>query len=112
MPTSSTVSGFAGRTGRRTHESTSGRHEMLGEMGMEAFVERARRELVSAGGAVRTPAIGTAAELRPQEMRIARLAADGRSNPEIGGQLFISARTVEWHLHKAFTKLNVTSRRE
>jgi DNA-binding CsgD family transcriptional regulator len=79
---------------------------------MEAFAKRARRELISAGGAVRTRLIGTSAELTPQELQIAWLATDGRSNPEIGAQLFISARTVEWHLHKAFTKLNVTSRRE
>jgi DNA-binding NarL/FixJ family response regulator len=85
---------------------------MLSAMGMEAFAERARRELISAGGAERTRPIGTSAELTPQELQIARLATDGRSNPEIGAQLFISARTVEWHLHKAFTKLNVTSRRE
>jgi ATP/maltotriose-dependent transcriptional regulator MalT len=94
----------------REHLRTA--HEMLSEMGLVAFAERARRELISAGGAVRTRSIETSVVLTPQELQIARLATDGRSNPEIGSQLFISPRTVEWHLHKAFTKLNVTSRRE
>jgi DNA-binding CsgD family transcriptional regulator len=79
---------------------------------MEAFAERARRELVATGGKVRKRSVDMRDQLTPQEEQIARLARDGRTNPEIGAQLFLSARTVEWHLGKVFTKLGIGSRRE
>jgi DNA-binding NarL/FixJ family response regulator len=79
---------------------------------MEAFAERARRELMATGEKVRKRSPETRAELTPQEEQIARLASDGLSNPEIGAQLFISAKTVEWHLGKVFTKLGIRSRRQ
>jgi DNA-binding CsgD family transcriptional regulator len=86
-------------------------HTMLADMGMEPFAERARRELVATGESVRKRTVETLDELTPQEAQIARLAADGRTNPEIGAQLFLSPRTVEWHLRKVFGKLGITSRR-
>jgi DNA-binding CsgD family transcriptional regulator len=87
-------------------------HELFSHAGAEAFAERARRELAATGETVprRTPE--TRDVLTPQEAQIARLAADGRTNPEIGAQLFISPRTVEYHLRKVFTKLDLGSRRE
>jgi DNA-binding NarL/FixJ family response regulator len=85
---------------------------MLGAMGAEGFAERARRELLATGETVRRLTSETRDVLTPQETQIARLAADGGTNPEIGAQLFISPRTVEYHLHKVFTKLGVSSRRE
>ena len=81
-------------------------------MGIEAFAERTRRELVAAGDTVRKPMVETVSELTTQEADIARLAVDGRSNAEIGAQLFLSTRTVEWHLGKVYTKLTIGSRRE
>jgi DNA-binding CsgD family transcriptional regulator len=87
-------------------------HQMLTAMGIEGFAERARRELLSTGETVRKYTAETASELTAQEAQIARLAGDGHTNPEIGVQLFISARTVEWHLRKVFTKLGVSSRKE
>ena len=87
-------------------------HQMLTAMGIEGFAERARRELLSTGETVRKYTAETAGELTAQEAQIARLAGDGHTNPEIGVQLFISARTVEWHLRKVFTKLGVSSRKE
>jgi DNA-binding CsgD family transcriptional regulator len=87
-------------------------HRMLTAMGAEGFAERARRELLSTGEVVRRYTTQTASELTAQEAQIARLAGDGHTNPEIGIQLFISARTVEWHLRKVFTKLGVSSRKE
>jgi DNA-binding CsgD family transcriptional regulator/tetratricopeptide (TPR) repeat protein len=87
-------------------------HEMLATIGMEAFAERARRELVATGEKVRKRSVETVTALTAQEAYIARLARDGRTNPEIGAQLFLSARTVEWHLRKIFAKLGIASRRE
>ena len=85
---------------------------MLAAIGMEAFAERARRELIATGETVRKRSAETTTALTAQEAHIARLARDGRTNPEIGAQLFLSARTVEWHLRKIFTKLGIGSRRE
>jgi ATP/maltotriose-dependent transcriptional regulator MalT len=87
-------------------------HELLSEIGCTAFAERARRELLATGETVRKRSVETVDELTGQETQIARLAAGGRTNPEIGAELFISPRTVEWHLRKVFTKLDITSRRE
>jgi ATP/maltotriose-dependent transcriptional regulator MalT len=87
-------------------------HEMLTAIGMEAFAERARIELLATGEKVRKRLNDTRDQLTPQEAQIARLARDGLSNPEIGARLFISARTVEWHLRKVFAKLGISSRRE
>jgi DNA-binding CsgD family transcriptional regulator len=87
-------------------------YDLFTAIGMEAFAERARRELLATGDTVRTRTVQTASELTAQEAHIARLAVDGRSNAEIGAQLFLSIRTVEWHLSKVYTKLGVGSRRE
>ena len=92
-------------------------HGMLGAMGIEAFAARARRELLSTGETVRKRAsepgplaAGASDALTPQEAQVARLARDGLSNPEIGSRLFISSRTVQYHLRKVFTKLGISSR--
>jgi DNA-binding CsgD family transcriptional regulator len=87
-------------------------HEMLTAMGMAGFAERARRELLATGETVRKRTTGAAGELTPQEAEIARLAGNGHTNPEISTQLFISPRTVEWHLRKVFAKLGISSRKE
>jgi DNA-binding NarL/FixJ family response regulator len=79
-------------------------------MGAQAFAERARRELTATGERLRTRSDATRDELTPREAQIARLARDGHTNPEIAAQLFLSARTVEYHLHKVFTKLAINSR--
>jgi len=81
-------------------------------MGMEAFAERARRELLATGETVHKRTVQARYELTAQELQIARLAGDGLSNPEIAAQLFLSTRTVEWHLRKVFGKLGISSRRE
>lgn len=86
-------------------------HEMLETMGLSAFAERARRELLATGEAAgKRAATMDSAELTAQECQIARLARDGLSNPEIGARLFISAKTVQYHLRKVFAKLGITSR--
>jgi DNA-binding CsgD family transcriptional regulator len=87
-------------------------HEMFGEMGNEPYAERARRELLATGETVRKRTVETLDDLTPQETQIGRMAADGFTNPEIGAQLFLSPRTVEWHLRKVFGKLGISSRRE
>jgi DNA-binding CsgD family transcriptional regulator/tetratricopeptide (TPR) repeat protein len=87
-------------------------HGLFTTMGIEAFAERTRRELLATGDTVRKRTVETASELTAQEAHIARLAVDGRTNVEIGAQLFLSTRTVEWHLSKVYTKLGVGSRRE
>ena len=87
-------------------------YEHFGLIGMEAFADRARRELHATGETVRKRTVDTRDDLTPQEDQIARLAREGLSNPEIGARLFLSPRTVEWHLHKVFGKLGIRSRRE
>jgi DNA-binding CsgD family transcriptional regulator len=103
---------------RREHRRVDARehlrvaHEMFADMGNGAFSERARRELLATGETVRKRTVETLDDLTPQETQIGRLAADGFTNPEIGAQLFLSPRTVEWHLRKVFGKLGISSRRE
>jgi DNA-binding CsgD family transcriptional regulator/tetratricopeptide (TPR) repeat protein len=101
------------REGRRVdaREQLRVARETLLSMGAEGFAERARHELLATGEKVRKRRDDTRDELTPQEEHIARLARDGRTNPEIGAELFLSPRTVEWHLKKVFTKLGITSRR-
>jgi DNA-binding CsgD family transcriptional regulator len=103
---------------RRENRRIDARQELrvafdaLHAMGATAFAERARRELLATGETARERTPATSTDLTPQEAQIARLAADGCTNPEIGSELFISPRTVEYHLSKVFTKLGVSSRRE
>jgi DNA-binding CsgD family transcriptional regulator len=87
-------------------------YDLFTEMGMEAFAERARIELLATGEKVRKRTVETRDELTAQERQVARLAGEGLSNAEIGARLFISPRTVEWHLRKAYAKLGIRSRRE
>jgi DNA-binding CsgD family transcriptional regulator len=102
------------RAGRRTdaREHLREAYEMLTAMGVEGFAERARRELLATGETVRKRRVETTGDLTAQEAQIARLARDGLSNPEISTQLFLSPRTVEWHLRKVFAKLGISSRRQ
>ncbi len=81
-------------------------------LGLVAFAGPARRELAATGETVRARTVDTVTALTAQEACIARLACDGRTNAEIGAQLRLSVRTVEWHLRKIFTKLGIGSRRE
>jgi DNA-binding CsgD family transcriptional regulator len=87
-------------------------HDMLDTMGIEAFAERARRELLATGETARRRSVTTNGQLTAQEAQVARLASDGLSNPEIGSRLFISPRTVQYHLRKVFTKLDISSRNQ
>lgn len=87
-------------------------HESFTAMGMTAFARRAARELLATGEQVRKRAAGAAGELTAQEAQIVRLVREGLTNPEIGARIFISPRTVEWHLRNIFGKLAVTSRRQ
>ena len=102
------------REGRRmdAREQLRTAHDMFTAMGMGAFADRARRELLATGETVRKRTVDTRNDLTAQERQIARLAREGLSNQEISAQLFISPRTVEWHLRKVFTKLGIRSRRQ
>jgi DNA-binding CsgD family transcriptional regulator len=102
------------REGRRVdaREQLRTAHTMLDTMGVEAFAERARRELLATGETARKRTVETRDQLTAQEAQIAQLAGEGHTNPEIGARLFISPRTVEWHLRKVFPKLGVSSRKE
>jgi ATP/maltotriose-dependent transcriptional regulator MalT len=103
---------------RRTNRRVDARrelntaYEMFSAMGMDGFANRARHELLATGERVRKRSEETRDQLTPQEEQIARLAGDGHSNSEIGGRLFLSSRTVEWHLRKVFDKLGVSSRKQ
>jgi DNA-binding CsgD family transcriptional regulator len=103
---------------RREHRRVDARKQLkaayaaFDAMGAQAFAERAQRELLATGETVRKRTADTRDQLTPQEAQIARLARDGLTNPEVGEQLFLSHRTVEWHLRKVFTKLGISSRRE
>jgi DNA-binding CsgD family transcriptional regulator len=103
---------------RREHRRVDAReelrkaHAMLTAIGMDAFAERARQELLATGEHVRKHSVERRDELTAQERHIAQLAREGLSNPEIGARLFLSPRTIEWHLRKVFAKLGIRSRRE
>ena len=103
---------------RRENRRLDARHQLhaaynlFTAIGAEAFAERARSELLASGEKVRKREVDTYSQLTPQEEHIVRLARDGRTNPEIAAELFISTRTVEWHLRKVFAKLGITSRRD
>ncbi|MFF0267705.1 ATP-binding protein [Kribbella sp. NPDC004536] len=102
------------RDGRRldAREQLRTAYETLSDLGINGFAERARHELLATGETARRRVPETLNDLTPQEVQIAGLARDGLTNPEIGAQLFISPRTVEWHLRKAYSKLGITSRRQ
>ncbi len=85
---------------------------MFTAIGMEAFAQRGRSELLATGEKVRKRTVATRDELTAQERQIAELARDGVSNPEIAARLFLSRRTVEWHLRNVFSKLEIRSRQE
>ena len=87
-------------------------HQMFADMGADGFEERAGRELRATGERVRKRTADPRTQLTAREAQIARLAGDGLSNPEIAARLFMSPRTVEYHLHKIFTKLDINSRNQ
>ncbi len=103
---------------RRENRRLDARHQLHAAyhlftvIGADAFAERARSELLATGEKVRKREVDTYSQLTPQEEHIVRLARDGRTNPEIAAELFISTRTVEWHLRKVFAKLGIASRRD
>ena len=101
------------RRGRRVdaRAQLQSAYDALSAMGVEAFADRAWHELLATGETVRKRTVETYRELTAQEAHIARLAADGLTNPEIATELYLSPRTVEWHLRKVFTKVGVTTRR-
>jgi DNA-binding CsgD family transcriptional regulator len=102
------------RSGRRVdaRERLGSAHEMFLAYGMEAFADRTRRELVATGAVVRKRTAAARDDLTAQEAQIAELAREGQTNTEIASQLFLSTRTVEWHMRKVLTKLGISSRRE
>jgi DNA-binding CsgD family transcriptional regulator len=95
---------------REARERLRAAEEMFAEIGMEAFAQRAQGELVAAGAKLRRRVLEPREDLTAQEEQIARLARDGLTNAQIGAELFLSPRTVEWHLHKVFGKLGIDSR--
>ncbi|MFC5262169.1 AAA family ATPase [Kribbella qitaiheensis] len=101
------------REGRRVEarEQLRAAHGAFTAMEMDAFAERSRRELAATGETVRKRTVDTRQDLTAQELHIARLATQGLTNPEIGAELFISPRTVEWHMRKVFAKLGITARK-
>jgi DNA-binding CsgD family transcriptional regulator len=102
------------RQGRRVEarEHLRSAYATFSEIGASIFVDRAADELLATGERARRRTDDTRSDLTPQETHIARLAREGLSNPEIGARLFISPKTVEYHLHKVFTKLAISSRRQ
>jgi DNA-binding NarL/FixJ family response regulator len=102
------------RQGRRVQarQQLQAAHDMLATMGLDGFADRARRELQATGARLRRRDAAAKIALTAQESLIARLAGDGLSNTEIGQRLFLSPRTVEWHLHKVFSTLGIASRKE
>jgi DNA-binding CsgD family transcriptional regulator len=102
------------REGRRldAREHLRTAHEMLDDMGIAGFAHRARRELAATGETARRRTDDTRSDLTAQESQIAQLAAEGLTNPEIGAKLFLSPRTIEWHLRRVYPKLGVGSRKE
>jgi DNA-binding CsgD family transcriptional regulator len=102
------------REGRRidAREQLRTAYEMFGDMGIPGFAERARRELAATGEAARKRKDEARDDLTAQEAQIAQLASEGLTNPEIGAKLFLSPRTIEWHLRRIYPKLGVSSRKE
>jgi len=102
------------RTGRRAdaREQLGRAHDMFASRGIEAFAARAAKGLPGGGAPAQRRSLGRGGDLTAQQAEIARLARDGMTNPEIGARLFLSPRTVEYHLHKVFERLGVASRNE